>query len=288
MRLHGLNSWHDDSSLFTARQLDFDGSRRAQLQKEEGMTLCAMVGVVVVLYYFMTVHLASDARAGSAYSFGAMGGVAESAHARAVSGCDQVRGMVSKLSAAVSAKHSAGKDKDVFTHNAADYYDEVKTLNPIALVEKHIGREVQTAQKMTQDDKERCKTALRNYLDQNDRVIILLFAPWCQHCKHLMPNFAASLGDRKAIMVNGDSMPEDIMSGKSWFPKVEYFPLLVVHRGGEITLTNSPEEAVTHYDKPIHVEEPSVNAKQSLGHSMSDPAPDPQSESHDFMNALFS
>ena len=250
--------------------------------------MCAMVGVVVVLYYFMTVHLASDARAGSAYSFGAMGGVAESAHARAVSGCDQVRGMVSKLSAAVSAKHSAGKDKDVFTHNAADYYDEVKTLNPIALVEKHIGREVQTAQKMTQDDKERCKTALRNYLDQNDRVIILLFAPWCQHCKHLMPNFAASLGDRKAIMVNGDSMPEDIMSGKSWFPKVEYFPLLVVHRGGEITLTNSPEEAVTHYDKPIHVEEPSVNAKQSLGHSMSDPAPDPQSESHDFMNALFS
>ena len=227
-------------SVFTVRQLDFDGS--ASARRREGMTTCAIVGTVVVFFYVMMMLMPQrEARPRRAHRY---------FDDRFRTGCDHVRGMVSRAGVAISARVAQLRDTDVFTYDASRFYAEAKTSSVISLVEKHArDNKALTAAELTDADRAACKTALKTFLDANDRVLIMVFAPWCGHCKGMMPRFAAAVGDRKAIMVNGDCMPEDVMAGRDCLPTVGYYPLLLVHRGGTATVAGSPEEAIRMYDE---------------------------------------
>lgn len=234
-------------SMFTVRQLDFDASERMAHKRKETMSTCAMVGTVVVLFYLMTLlSPRRDSLYNPMYHNPAIGRYMSD-------GYRGVHGMLSRASSSVgqvlSARRAIVAESDVFTSSASRFYDKLKTFQAISLVEKHTSQGGTTSlESMLDEDKARCKAALKDYLDATDRVLIMVFAPWCQHCHTMMPLFAAAARGRTAIMVNGDCMPDEVMAGQDCMPSVGYFPFLAVKARGTVTAVSSPEEAVTAYD----------------------------------------
>ena len=114
---------------------------------------------------------------------------------------------------------------------------------------------------ITPKNKEKCTEELHKLLSTEKDLIIFVFAPWCAHCHNMMPLFRLVANDRNAVMVNGDCLTDEMMSGKDLLPTIEYFPTLLFFKGktGHFTKVKQPEELANLYDEkntPVTLEDP--------------------------------
>ena len=103
--------------------------------------------------------------------------------------------------------------------------------------------------KLSGGDKTLCKERLKHTLASLETVIVMIFASWCQHCHNQMP-LLGELGERHVIMVDGDCLPADILSGNDSVTSfaVEYFPTFAVYKDGKLHRMSSLAEAMNMYD----------------------------------------
>lgn len=208
------SSPYSDASFFSARQLDFDADAR---RSSKGMSTCMIVGGIVVLFYLMTV--VNEPRVHP--------NVRRGMHPHYRHAISSMRSAVRKLSARSSTMQASKKYKAV---------GEVH----VTLIEN--------------TDKNKCRDDLVTTLKSHDKAIVMIFADWCGHCHNMMPEFggAADGSKRVAIMVNGDHLPDDVMSGSHEIMDgaVEFFPNLRVWDGKKLLKPDlmSIGSAIQKYD----------------------------------------
>lgn len=95
---------------------------------------------------------------------------------------------------------------------------------------------------MTKEAKEANDTAVRNFVAQNPRLVLMVFAPWCTHCHTAMPAFfeAACDSDVPFGLVNAELVNPDVIAGATRICDVKYFPTIVLleHTGDELQQTH--------------------------------------------------
>jgi thiol-disulfide isomerase/thioredoxin len=78
----------------------------------------------------------------------------------------------------------------------------------------------------------------QEFLQKNDDVLIMVFAPWCPHCHQIMPKFVKMAKKVKGNMAlcNAEACERASFtegSGKTIFP-LQYFPTFLHKKGGKI------------------------------------------------------
>ena len=75
---------------------------------------------------------------------------------------------------------------------------------------------------MDDEERQRCLETARAELAAHPRAVVMLFAPWCPHCKTAMPRFAdaaAAVPGAYLMMVNSEALPRhDSLFGLDKYP----------------------------------------------------------------------
>jgi thiol-disulfide isomerase/thioredoxin len=225
---------YSDASLFTTRQLDFDHDAR---RPSQGVSTCMIVGGIVVLFYLMTV--VNEPRVYPRPK--------QSLYPHYRNAVSSLRTTVRQLSARSSTVQASKKYKAV-----GDVH--------VTLIENK--------------DKKKCGSDFVATLKSHETAIVMIFADWCGHCHKMMPEFggAADGSKRAAIMVNGDHLPDDIMSGSHEIMDgaVEFFPNLRVWDGQRLLRPDNMSivSAIQKYDAI-------VEARKGGGSLAADPPVEP-------------
>lgn len=227
--------------MFTIRQLDFDeADRRCRVSNGgAGVSTCMIVGVVVIVFYLMSLSSPTATRRPISYNQYMHSGVRgmRGIVSRAV---DQVR-KTSARTSAIAIAESPG----ALVVPATNVYPSVSNSNVLLL--QMIPAE---GTRLSGPDKTLCKERLKHTLASLETVIVMIFASWCQHCHNQMP-MLGDLEERHVVMVDGDCLPADILSGNDSITSftVEYFPTFAVYKNGKLHRTNSLAEAKDMYDE---------------------------------------
>lgn len=92
--------------------------------------------------------------------------------------------------------------------------------------------------------KKNAKNAL-NWMKENDTALIMVFAPWCSHCHKAMQPFvdAASQTSVPSLMLNAETVPNELFVGPNALFALQYFPTFLVKKGKDLKLSPSPQAA---------------------------------------------
>jgi thioredoxin-like negative regulator of GroEL len=103
----------------------------------------------------------------------------------------------------------------------------------------------ETEQSVSEADKQSNHKKLEDFLGSHDKCIVMVYAPWCSHCKTALPGFKAMAAESSipTCMVNGDSLPVSSLTGPSALIQVEYFPTFCAKNGEESSVSASLEKA---------------------------------------------
>ena len=192
------------SSAYTVHSLDFD-----KCGAHNTTSLCGMVVVGILAVVLFT---SMDCRPmGSSYALHEKASTATKAMLTSIS-ARAVKSTDGKSSMLQNAKTKYKQDLDLF---------ECSKDNPA--------------------DKAQCQKEVMAYLAKHKNVMMLIFAPWCSHCHTMMPRFADACKRHnvRGVMVNAESMAD-----LSALHAVEYFPTILVFKGGDDKKeVSNPEEA---------------------------------------------
>ena len=80
--------------------------------------------------------------------------------------------------------------------------------------------------------------SFKNFIEKNDDVLIMVFAPWCPHCHQIMPKFVkmAKKVKGKMALCNAEACERSSFtegSGKTIFP-LQYFPTFLHKKNGKL------------------------------------------------------
>lgn len=218
----------EDPCFAVEKQIDFDADLRRRHASREAGLACAVVGVLVVGMYLSVSaparrHCRGRLAAGmrdAAMGMRTIGGAAAGASARST----------------VEAPPAAVLAMQVYPECAGQHVRLIETLNG------------------AKPDAPACEMALRAFLGENRRAIVMVFAPWCPHCHGLMRELGA-VGNRATVMVNGDCLSKETMGGTSDMLKgvsIQHYPFLLVQTttNGTPSLEEAKNllEAVAMYD----------------------------------------
>lgn len=93
---------------------------------------------------------------------------------------------------------------------------------------------------MTEEEKMSAKKSLDALLASHDKVVMMIFAPWCGHCHTNMPVFdvAAShaSSDVLFVFVNAEALPRSAWSGEGKLLDLAYFPSFAFKTGKDAPL----------------------------------------------------
>lgn len=89
------------------------------------------------------------------------------------------------------------------------------------------------------EERARIDGALRNFLNANENVVIMVYAPWCPHCHQAMPKFAKMQrglrGGMKMCIVDAESCDRATFTQGSptMIHPLQYFPTFLIKSKGE-------------------------------------------------------
>lgn len=102
-------------------------------------------------------------------------------------------------------------------------------------------------------EKQQIDDSVRKYLNQNDDVFVMVFAPWCPHCHSTIPKLlevAQKSKDKKFLIVNAETMKRSTFTEgapDALFP-IKYFPTMLNVNKGKCTETEL--ESIVEEVKP--------------------------------------
>ena len=106
-----------------------------------------------------------------------------------------------------------------------------------------------TVSAITSDDKQENKRLLKSVIKRND-VILIVYAPWCPHCKTVIHDIATRShsgllkSDMTYILCNGDACDGSCFSGPDRLLSLEYYPsFFTTDKHGQLKIMSSVDEA---------------------------------------------
>ena len=99
---------------------------------------------------------------------------------------------------------------------------------------------------LTPDDKIKFKSPVDEFLKKHPKMLIMIYAPWCDHCIKSMPTFYDAASDAPCPfgLINAELAHPDHISGEDRVCDVKYFPTFVM-----VENTQSGKK-VTHLTAP--------------------------------------
>ena len=86
-------------------------------------------------------------------------------------------------------------------------------------------------------EKEDLGKATKDFIASKDTLAVMIFAPWCPHCKTVLPKIAemgAKMKDKKILLVNAEALERKCFDPKeadAIFP-LKYFPTFLMKQNG--------------------------------------------------------
>lgn len=165
-------------------------------RQQDPMVLCMFVGFAVVLAYSMTTNEDARRRACHLPATAAQGIVA--------------------MRAIMTGKADDG------TEDASAVGVEHKQ---VALLDKPGEKNVATVKK---------------HIESVPKLVVIVFAHWCPHCHDLLTKLPAAMEgvdkDAKVLLINGESMPPESLSGDDALLPLEYFPTCACTEAGKLVI----------------------------------------------------
>ena len=98
---------------------------------------------------------------------------------------------------------------------------------------------------MGETAKAQCASATVSWLKTHPEAVVMIFAPWCDHCHRAMPGLgeAVSATGFPALMVNAEAVPRALLQGDTALYQCEYFPTFLAKKGDKVVAAKSPAEA---------------------------------------------
>lgn len=200
--------------------LDFDSCRR----KKDPFPpfLLAAVGVVIV-YVVLSKQSLKNPLSQTAYAASMVSNFLESVSAR--------------LATAIVSADPADSLTD-----ASSVYTGVASGVKLANAGETNPKAYQT---MSDVVKEGNQKNIEAFLKAKDKVVIMLFAPWCEHCHTSMPLLKDCASKYPTLMIDAETVPRSMVDGTpgSLF-KLEYFPTFMIKTGGTYKNVSSPAQGV--------------------------------------------
>lgn len=101
---------------------------------------------------------------------------------------------------------------------------------------------------MSDDEKKKVEATTRKLIKKHDKLIVMLFAPWCPHCHDMMPVMAKTAKANPGVnflFVNAETLPRSAFQGDDAIFNLEYFPSVCKKKNGKLeAVTTDLEEAV--------------------------------------------
>ena len=112
---------------------------------------------------------------------------------------------------------------------------------------------------LKEEERSKIDSALHAFLEKNDDVVIMVFAPWCPHCHKMMPNFVklshSGRPGQRFLMVNAETCTRDTFTRRApgMIHPLQYFPTFLVKKDGkyhemelnDLTKAMEKDDAVT-------------------------------------------
>ena len=69
---------------------------------------------------------------------------------------------------------------------------------------------------------------VQSFLNENPDSLIMVYAPWCQHCHRAMPEFIAASNESSLpfALINGELVSSHLVHGKDCLIDVQYYPFI--------------------------------------------------------------
>ena len=120
---------------------------------------------------------------------------------------------------------------------------------------------------MTDDEKDMVDEGVRKFIKKHDKLVVMIFAPWCPHCHAAMgkfAEFAKSNPKTKCLLVNAEALPRSSFAKEEGaiFP-LEYFPTIAKKKGEKLVeekmsiLETKEESPAAEVEEAENTEEPS-------------------------------
>lgn len=79
-------------------------------------------------------------------------------------------------------------------------------------------------------DCKKCYEKFKKEMLKDNKMAVMFYAPWCQHCHTALPRFKEMF--KNGLIVNADDMPRESMNGKDpHCPAIQYFPSFFAKTG---------------------------------------------------------
>lgn len=92
------------------------------------------------------------------------------------------------------------------------------------------------------------KQAASVLTSSGSEAVVMIYAPWCPHCKTAMPDFAKLSKEHPGtlfVLIDAESLPGEAFSGPNALVQLEHFPTLVrKEKGKEPVKVSSMHEAI--------------------------------------------
>lgn len=92
------------------------------------------------------------------------------------------------------------------------------------------------------------KQAASVLTSSGSEAVVMIYAPWCPHCKTAMPDFAKLSKEHPGtlfVLIDAESLPGEAFSGPNALVQLEHFPTLVrKEKGKEPVKVSSMQEAI--------------------------------------------
>lgn len=127
--------------------------------------------------------------------------------------------------------------------------------NTIRLIDaENAARDKDAYKVLSEQEKEKNGIKTKNWLNNHDNAVVMVFARWCEHCHNSMKPLseAVSKSGHACLMVNADAVPTHLIDGGSTsISHIEYFPTFLVKKNGVMETARSANDATQKLENAL-------------------------------------